>query len=67
MSLYIKRFAERVQTLDNKRAKDFIWPLQDAKNLQTELVKILSDLDELRSSAAKGDTTIQVELKGEHW
>jgi len=67
MSLYIKRFAERVQTLENKQAKDFTWPLRDAKNLQTELLKLLSDLDELKQSKKEQMETIEVQLQGGKW
>lgn len=67
MSLYIKRFAERVQTLDSRQAKDFTWPIRDAKNLQTELLKLLSDLDELRNSGKEQIDTIEVQVQGGKW
>jgi len=64
MSLYIKKFVDRLQHFEQKGAKDFNCPISDAKNLHAELTRILCEIDDLRSrqmTSAQMPTEIEVQ------
>ena len=45
--LYIRKFIDRVAQCDATNAKDFVWSMQDAKNLHGDITKLLLDIDNL--------------------
>ena len=45
--LYIRKFIDRVAQCDATNAKDFVWSMQDAKNLHGDITKLLLDIDTL--------------------
>lgn len=62
--LHIKRFIDRLQTLETRGVKDFVCPIQDAKNLHNDITKLLIDLENARIPPGDSNQTITVELKG---
>ena len=46
--LYIRKFIDRVQACDAKGVNDFVWPLNDAKNLHGDITKLLLDIELLQ-------------------
>ena len=63
--LYIRRFIDRLQQLEHKNSRDFVWPLNEAKNLHKDITKLLLDIQTLSDAKSNQDKVIEVELKGE--
>lgn len=62
--LYITRFMDRLQQLESRGAKDFSCPMHDAKQLHSDITKLLLDLEQLRTQAQAGEEVIRVEMEG---
>jgi len=63
--LHIKRFIDKVSTVESKQAKDFVMPINDARGLRDELAKMLAD--HYQSNNEKKpveEPVIKVEIKG---
>lgn len=60
----IKRFIDKVTALDNKKSKDFVIPLSEAKVLRDELSKLLVDYNELLSKKSNSESVVKIEFKG---
>lgn len=63
--LYIKRFVDRLQTLEAQGTKDFVCPISDAKNLHNEITRLLVDLEALHKNTSStlqhpGNTDIEI-------
>ena len=64
--LYIRKFIDRVQSLDTKGVNDFVWSMADAKNLHGDITKLLLDIELLqKQKQAEEPTTIEV--SGGNW
>lgn len=58
----IKRFIDRVASVDSRQGKDVVIPLSEARGLRDELAKLLIDrYDEVKNIP---EETIQVEVTG---
>jgi hypothetical protein len=64
--IQIKRFIDRVATMEGKQGRDVILPLADARALRDEIAKLVLDRYTDTSSPQK-DEIIQVEVKGSKW
>lgn len=62
--LYITRFIDRLQQLESRGAKDFTCPMQDAKQLHSDITKLLLDLEQLRTQPQASEEVIRVEMGG---
>lgn len=64
--IHIQRFIERLQGFEARGAKDFTMPIRDAKDLHTDLTRLLLALQVARESAVNSsqDQEITVEMKG---
>jgi len=62
--IHIKRFIDRVASIESRQGKDVVIPLSDARGLRDELAKLL--IDHYESTEGKKNTSevIQVELVG---
>ena len=56
----IKRFVDRVSSLENRPGRDLVIPAQEARALRDEIVKLLADKLESRPTS----DVIQVEVSG---
>jgi hypothetical protein len=64
--LYIRKFMDKLQQLELKGSRDFVCPINDAKNLQKDITTLLLDMEAMRSHAPQTqEEVISVELKGE--
>jgi len=64
--IQIKRFIDRVATMEGRQGRDVILPLADARALRDEIAKLI--LDRLHDAPAQQkDEIIQVEVKGSKW
>ena len=62
--LHIKRFIDRLQSLESRGSKDFTCSLQDAKNLHADITRLLLDLEQARGQPPAKDEVITVQLEG---
>lgn len=63
--LYIRKFMDRLQQLELKGSRDFVCPINDAKNLHKDITTLLLDIEAIRSHSPNQNELIEVELKGE--
>lgn len=64
--IHIKRFIDKVGSLDNKSNKDLVIPAQEARMLRDEIAKLLADIFE-RNSINKNAEPIEVHVNGGKW
>jgi hypothetical protein len=62
----IKRFVDRIASLEGRQAKDLILPLSEAKLLRDEITRLLVENKEL-SNTTKKEEVIEVKLVGNKW
>lgn len=66
MSLHINRFIDNIKAHESRGQKDFSMSMRDAKDLHTDITKLLLTLETLhnKSSSAQKDEVITIELNG---
>jgi hypothetical protein len=64
--LYIRKFIDRVAQCDATNAQDFVWNMQDAKNLHGDITKLLLDIELLKKNNATEQPT-EIEVDGGTW
>jgi hypothetical protein len=66
MSLHINRFIDNIKAHESRGQKDFSMSMRDAKDLHTDITKLLLTLETLhtKSLPAAKDEVIVVELSG---
>jgi len=64
--IHINNFIDKIKYFESKGGKDFIMPLRDAKNLHSDITKLLLVLQELQTSNNKPDDNT-VEISGDDW
>jgi len=62
--IHIKRFIDRVASIESRQGKDVVIPLSDARGLRDELAKLLVDHYEVTERKKNTSEVIQVELVG---
>jgi hypothetical protein len=62
--MHIKRFIDRVASIESRQGKDVVIPLSDARGLRDELAKLLVDHYEVTEGKQNTSEVIQVELVG---
>lgn len=62
--MHIKRFVDKVATMESKNNKDLVMPMMDARGLRDELTKLLADLHEKKDSSTQDEQVIKVEITG---
>lgn len=60
----IKRFLDKVSSMESKRNKDLVIPIDEARMLRDEIAKLLSDLYQLSSKEKTNDSIVKVEITG---
>lgn len=64
MSLHIHRFIDLIKSCESRGSRDLIMSVRDAKDLHSDITKLLLTLEALRSQPRADDETIQVQLEG---
>lgn len=66
MSIHIQRFVDRLRGFEARGAKDFNMSITDAKDLHSDITRLLLDLQTLKEVAvtATKEETITVEMNG---
>lgn len=62
--MHIKRFIDRVASIESRQGKDVVIPLSEARGLRDELAKLLVDHYEVTEGKQNTSEVIQVELVG---
>lgn len=63
--IQIKRFIDKIASMEGKQGRDVVLPISDARALRDEITKIL--LDQRESKQEQKNEPVQVEFKGEKW
>jgi hypothetical protein len=58
-NIYIKKFIDKLQQLQAQNAKDYIMSLHDARNLHSDISKLLLELRDNTSD----NSTVEIEIK----
>ena len=66
MSLHINRFVDNIKAHESRGQKDFTMSMRDAKDLHSDITKLLLTLEQLHNKApgAQKDEVITIELTG---
>ena len=65
MSLHINRFVDSIKAHESRKQRDFTMTLRDAKDLHSDITKLLLALETLRTqTTTKTEEVITVELAG---
>jgi hypothetical protein len=62
--IHIKRFIDRVASIESRQGKDVVIPLSDARGLRDELAKLLIDHYDVTEGKKNTSEVIEVELVG---
>jgi len=60
--LYIRKFIDRVAQCDATNAQDFVWNMQDAKNLHGDITKLLLDIETSSKKIIKQNNLLKLKL-----
>lgn len=63
MSLHINRFVDNIKAHESRNARDFTMSMRDAKDLHSDITKLLLTLETLYTQS-KQPETIEVEVTG---
>jgi hypothetical protein len=64
MSLHINRFVDSIKAAESRGQKDLIIPIRDAKDLHSDITKLLLALEQSRKEQAVVNEPIEVVLSG---
>ena len=63
MTLHIQKFVDRVRGFELKGSKDFVMSINDAKDLHTDITRLLLDLYDLRQQTIKTEQQEVITVK----
>jgi hypothetical protein len=64
--IHIKRFIDKIASMEGKQGRDVVLPISDARALRDEITKLLLDQRETNTTQQTNEV-VQVEMKGEKW
>jgi len=64
--IHINRFIDKIKFFESKNSKEFVIPLSEAKNLHTDITKLLIALHAINANAEK-NTKEQPSVDGGDW
>lgn len=67
MTLHIQRFIERVRSSDSRNARDFVMPIQEARDLHSDITGLLLQLNSLQEQLlqlSRHSENIEVSVSG---
>ena len=62
----IKRFIDKIASMEGKQGRDVVLPISDARALRDEITKLLLDQREIKPTQ-QANEVVQVEIKGGKW
>jgi hypothetical protein len=69
VSLHIARFLDKIKAAEGRRQRDVTMTVNEARDLHTDITKLLLTIQELRDTAlsSKPDSDAQIEVDGGSW
>jgi hypothetical protein len=64
MSLHIHRFVDSIKAHEARGQRDFVMSLRDAKDLHSDITKLLVTLEQLREQQTRGAEVVEVLVTG---
>lgn len=65
MTMHINRFVDRLRGFEARGQKEFMMPINDAKDLHADITRLLLKLQEFQEQTTKKkEETVQVEFTG---
>jgi hypothetical protein len=64
MSLHIHRFIDSIKAAESRGSRDVILTLREAKDLHSDITKLLITLEQLRSMPDSQSQVVEVQLAG---
>lgn len=64
MSIHINRFVDSIKAAESRGSRDLIMTVRDAKDLHSDITKLLLILEQLRSQSASAPGMIEVQVSG---
>jgi hypothetical protein len=64
MSLHINRFVDAIKAAESRGQRDLTMTVRDAKDLHSDITKLLLTLEGMRSLRPAQEQTITVEMSG---
>lgn len=64
MSLHIHRFVDSIKAAESRGSRDLIMTLREAKDLHSDITKLLVTLEQTRSAAATQPAVVEVQVTG---
>lgn len=61
--IHISKFIDRIKSFESRGIKDFTMPLQDAKDLHSDITKLLLQLQQNTGTQSNPDDVIEIEIK----
>jgi hypothetical protein len=59
----IKKFIDKIATMEGRQAREVVLPMNDAKELRDEITKLLLD----QRNTPKSEEVVEVIFKGNKW
>ena len=66
MTMHLQKFVDRVRGHEARGARDFVMPMNEAKDLHADITRLLISLQTLQEQATKtnNNEVVQVEIGG---
>ncbi len=64
MSLHINRFVDAIKAAESRGQKDLQMSLRDAKDLHGDITKLLTTLEQVRTTQTQSNEVIEIQLAG---
>ncbi len=64
--IHIKRFIDKIASMEGKQGRDVVLPISDARALRDEITKLLLDQRDANNTQQTNEV-VQIELKGGKW
>lgn len=63
--IHLKQFIDKMTVVESRQNKDVVLPINDARGLRDDILRLLADLHELsKKQPSTNSEVIQVEVKG---
>lgn len=63
----IKKFIDRVSATEGRQVKDLVIPVNEAKLLKDEIVKLIADNYTLVNNKTHSEPTYEIQINGGKW
>lgn len=64
MSMHINRFVDSIKAAESRGQRELQISLRDAKDLHSDITKLLLTLEQMRTHQARGAEIIEVQITG---